>query len=158
MSSCIYLSILAVFLLVLLIFVYKPSEHFRRSTDYLPSLSAYRSQVQGVSFHDNNQLYLNAAMNSGMITQDAINEILPAKEDMKGEMMYREGIDIVNDSLELDPYLQDLRYKVVAAQTSYNAPEGIPANNLWRSRTYTNKLDQPGLSFKLINPAKYPYF
>ena len=104
----------------------------------LTTLNPYQPRVLGVPIVNSKQIAINAALNSGMLTKD----LVPPPSN--NEDIYDGDVDYINDSLEMQNNLKDLRNHVAAAKANVSVnPDKI--YDLWIERTVINKLNQPGL-------------
>ena len=117
------------------------------------SWAEYTPRVKGVTIPNRNAVMLQSALDAGMLTPDAIQEILPS-QPTSHEDQYKEQVATVENTLELDQTLQDERVKVAAAVSNYIPPEGANTlPGLWTQRNTVDNLFQPGLNGKTGQPT-----
>jgi hypothetical protein len=151
MSLC---TLLSLCILAVMIVLYTSSGE---SYVFLDTLYSTTTQVNGVPFRDQRKIMLSSALQSGMITPDAIMTYLPAPTN-QGQQAYYDDASITNNTLELSPTFQQQRLKLASANTNFIPPKGIQDPVLWIQRTTLDKLDQPGFTAQPVSLAKYPYF
>ena len=102
--------------------------------------------VKGVTIVDNNIVALQSALDSGMMTVDAIKQMMPNYMDENREVDYKDDVSNIRNSLELDSTLTDLRAQVAAANAQWIPEEGNTIPGLWTQRNPVSNLFQDGLN------------
>ena len=102
--------------------------------------------VKGVTIVDNNIVALQSALDSGMMTPDALKQLMPRYVDEDREKVYKQDVDDIRNSLELDNTLTDLRAQVAAANAQFIPLTGNEIPGLWVQRNPVDKLFQDGLN------------
>ena len=102
--------------------------------------------VKGVSISNRNVVMLQSALDSGMLTPQSIEELMPTLGTNVGEKAYNNEVSTIHNSLEMQQTIEDERMKVAAATSSFIPKEGLPPHGLWNQRNTLENLSQPGLN------------
>jgi hypothetical protein len=116
-----------------------------RNKQELFSWAPYTPRVKGVTIPNRNIVMLQSALDSGMLTPQTLDEIMPSFGKEVGEKAYEEEVKTIYNSLEMQQTLEDERMKVAAATASYIPEKGLPPHGLWNQRNTLDNLSQPGL-------------
>ena len=116
---------------------------------YIPSIQGANPTVQGVTIQNPTNVFKISSYNAGMLDKQTMEDMFPYNQ-CQGVNAYEIDKAVVKDTLELGPTLESERLRLAnaLAGTSFT----VPPNELYYRRTTMDKLDQPGLSSKMINP------
>ena len=109
------------------------------------SWSPYAPKVKGVTITNGKSVMLQGALDSGMLTPDAIQQMMPDLGKTQNEDVYNDELKTINDSLEMQSGQVDQRMQVAAAISNFIPPEGNTSKALWVQRNTIDNLSQPGL-------------
>ena len=109
------------------------------------SWAPYTPRVKGVTITNNNTVAIQSGLDSGMLTPDAISQMMPDMSGGLGKDGYDKDIKTIQNSLELQSTQEDERMQLAAAMAGYVPPEGNTHRALWTQRNTVDNLFQPGL-------------